>query len=55
MGRPGPGPGRGPGRFVRQRDFLLVRVAAGGGLVDLTNADVGFWEILLGLDYILHR
>jgi hypothetical protein len=43
------------GDWCASGDFLLVRVAADGGLVDLTNADVGFWEILLGLDYILHR
>ncbi|HEX7840227.1 MAG TPA: hypothetical protein VF469_22270 [Kofleriaceae bacterium] len=36
-------------------DFLLVRIAAGGELVDLTDTDVRFWEVLLGLDYILHR
>jgi hypothetical protein len=36
-------------------DFLLVRVAAGGGLVDLTHADVSLWEILLSLGYLQHR
>jgi hypothetical protein len=43
------------GDWCASGDFLLVRVAADGELVDLTNADVGFWEILLGLDYLLHR
>src|SRR4051812_39018096 len=43
------------GDWYASGDFLLVRVAAGGGLVDLTHADVGLWEILLSLDYLLHR
>jgi hypothetical protein len=43
------------GDWAASGDFLLVRVAAGGGLVDLTNADLGLWELLLGLDYLLHR
>jgi hypothetical protein len=43
------------GDWPASGNFLLVRVAAGGGLVDLTSADLGFWKILLGLDYLLHR
>jgi hypothetical protein len=43
------------GNWVASGDFLLVRVGARGELVDLTNADLGLWEILLGLDYLLHR
>jgi hypothetical protein len=34
---------------------VLVRVADGGELVDLTIADVRFWTFWLGLDYVLHR
>jgi hypothetical protein len=43
------------GNWAASGDFLLVRLGAGGELVDLTNADLGLWEILLGLDYILNR
>lgn len=43
------------GDWPASGDFLLVRVVAGGGPVDLTSADVGFWQILLSLDYLLHR
>lgn len=43
------------GDWPASGDFLLVRVAPGGGLVDMTHTDIWFWEILLGLDYILHR
>jgi hypothetical protein len=43
------------GDWSASGDFLLVRVAAGGGLVDLTSPDIWLWEILLGLDYIVHR
>jgi len=35
-------------------DFALTRIAAGGELVDLTDADVSFWMFWLGLDYVLH-
>ena len=42
------------GDWAASGDFVLVRVA-GGELVNLTNADLGLWEILLGLDYILNR
>lgn len=43
------------GDWYASADFLLVRVGASGQLVDLTIADVGIWEILLSLDYVLHR
>lgn len=43
------------GNWVASGDFMLVRVGAGGELVELTNADLGLWEILLGLDYLLYR
>ncbi len=36
-------------------DFALVRVGAGGELVDLTSAKLGLWQILLGFDYLLYR
>ena len=36
-------------------DFVVVRVGTGGELVDMTTADLGLWEILLGLDYLLYR
>ena len=42
------------GNWSASGDFLLVRVAD-GELVDLTSADLSLWEILLGLDYLLHR
>lgn len=43
------------GNWRASGDFLLVRVGAAGELVGLTEADVGLWEIVLGLDYILNR
>jgi len=43
------------GNWAASGDFLLVRVGARGKLVELTNADLVLWEILLGLDYLLHR
>jgi len=43
------------GNWVASGDFLLVRVDARGELVELANADLGLWKILLGLDYLLHR
>lgn len=43
------------GNWAASGGFLLVRIGARGELVELTNADLGLWEILLGLDYLLHR
>jgi hypothetical protein len=36
-------------------DFALVRVGASGELMDMSMADLGLWEILLGFDYIQYR
>jgi hypothetical protein len=33
----------------------MVQVGARGELVELTNASLGLWEVLLGFDYLLHR
>lgn len=43
------------GNWPASGDFLLVRVGEGGDLVDLAEADVALWQILLGLDYLLYR
>lgn len=43
------------GEWPVSGDFLLARVAADGGLTDLTMDDVRFWMFWLGLDYVLHR
>ncbi len=50
-----PEPVLGPDQWPVSGDFVLVRVADGGELVDLTIADVRFWTFWLGLDYVLHR
>jgi hypothetical protein len=43
------------GNWAASGDFLLVQVGARGELVELTNANLGLWEVLLGFDYLLHR
>jgi hypothetical protein len=45
----------GPKEWPANGDFVLVRTAAGGELVDLTEDDIRLWMFWLGLDHILNR
>jgi len=44
----------GPDEWLVSADFALARAAAGGELVDLTEADVRHWMFWLGLAYVLN-
>jgi hypothetical protein len=43
------------GSWAASGGFLMVQVGARGELVELTNANLGLWDVLFGFDYLFHR